>query len=70
MMRPQYNAWEIAWNYLLLSGRIENSLHSAARLNSILERLSKERKMPAILLANKAITEYEKDTPEMYRAVG
>ena len=55
------DAWTIAWSYLDRTGQISNSYEATQRLSSIFGRLSKAGVNRTLLLANKAISEYERD---------
>jgi hypothetical protein len=53
-------AWQIAWDYLDRTGQIEDERSSAVVLAQVFSRLTRQRLPPVLLLANRAISEYEK----------
>jgi hypothetical protein len=55
------DAWMIAWSYLERTGQIPDSYEATQRLSSIFGRLSKGGVTKPLLLANKAISEYERE---------
>jgi hypothetical protein len=61
MMTERLDAWMIAWSYLDRTGQITNTYDATQRLSVIFARLTKAGKVNPLLLANKAIAEYERD---------
>jgi hypothetical protein len=60
-MTLRLDAWMVAWRYLDESGQISDTYEATQRLSAIFGRLTKSGPISPLLLANRAIAEYERD---------
>jgi hypothetical protein len=60
-MTLRLDAWMMAWRYLDQSGQISDPSEATERLSGIFGRLTKSGPVSPLLLANRAIAEYERD---------
>jgi hypothetical protein len=60
-MMQRLDAWMIAWNYLDGTGQIYDPSEAVQRLSKIFARLTKEGTTHPLALANRAISQYERE---------